>query len=125
MDKNKAVFLADLGLMIVAAIWGGGFIAAKYALAEYTPFVVLAIRFIGSALLTAVVFWKTIKKSKLSVIKKGMTIGLVYVIGISMQTIGLKYTSASKQAFLISLYVVFVPFISWAIIKNVQHQKIL
>lgn len=42
--KNLAVkksLLADISLLLVAFIWGGGFIAAKVALSSITPFYLL------------------------------------------------------------------------------------
>ena len=43
MSKQQA----NLVCLLVAAIWGGGFIATDAALQTFDPFTVLMIRFIG------------------------------------------------------------------------------
>ena len=50
MSAKQQSILANLGLLLAAAIWGGGFLAGKFALAEYEPFSILAFRFLGSAI---------------------------------------------------------------------------
>ena len=55
-DKNSA--RADLALLLVAVIWGGGFIAGKMALESFAVMEALAWRFLGAAALTAVFFHK-------------------------------------------------------------------
>ena len=46
MDKTKKTgLMADLGLLVVAVVWGTGFVASKNAIAATTPMMVMAIRF--------------------------------------------------------------------------------
>lgn len=54
------------------------------------------------------------KKSILS----GVILGLFLYTGQTLQTIGLKYTTAGKQAFLIASYTILVPFVSWILTKK-------
>ena len=51
---------ANLICLLVAAIWGGGFLATAGALEAFDPFSVLMIRFIGAA----IVSWIVIKGNK-------------------------------------------------------------
>lgn len=51
MSKKQA----NLVCLIVAAIWGGGFIATDAALQTFDPFTVLMIRFMGASLVSIVV----------------------------------------------------------------------
>lgn len=46
MSKQQA----NLVCLLVAAIWGGGFIATDAALQTFDPFTVLMIRFIGASI---------------------------------------------------------------------------
>ena len=41
--------------------------------------------------------------------------GIVSIYQRLFQTYGLKYTTASKNAFITTLYVVIVPFLAWAV----------
>lgn len=58
MSKKQA----NLVCLIVAAIWGGGFIATDAALQTFDPFTVLMIRFMGASLVSIVVFFVVMLK---------------------------------------------------------------
>ena len=120
--KNKEV-IANLILLVVAIIWGGGFIAGKMALTTLKPVAVLMYRFALGALLCGIVFWDRIKKTPVSVIKKGVIIGMIQMVGLTVQLSGLQYTSTANQSFLCTAYVAFVPFISWIILRKRPENK--
>ena len=44
--KDRKVIYADLALLFVAIIWGGGFVATKNILDLITPFYLSGIRFL-------------------------------------------------------------------------------
>lgn len=67
---------ANLMLVLVTVIWGGGFIATSAALETFSPFYILMIRFVGSALLSFVVAAKAIKEIKASTLRKGIVAGI-------------------------------------------------
>ncbi|NLW22509.1 MAG: DMT family transporter [Tissierellia bacterium] len=117
MDKRRALY-ADLSLLMVAAIWGSGFVVTKNSLEHITPFYLLSYRFLISFLLMGVVFFKRLKKAKLRDWKAGFLIGIFLFGGFATQTVGLNYTTAGKQAFITATNVVMVPFIYWAISKK-------
>ncbi|MDR7855436.1 DMT family transporter [Tissierella sp.] len=116
--KNKKAFYADMSLLLVAIIWGSGFIVTKNALDHITPFYMLFYRFFVSAVLLSVIFFKKIRKASLKDIKGGVIIGLFLFAGFATQTVGLQYTEAGKQAFITATNVVMVPFIYWGISKK-------
>jgi len=118
--KTKA---ANAALFIVAIIWGGGFVAGKMALTGLEPFIILSYRFIFSALICGAVFFKNIKKSSKKTALRGLMIGALQFIALSVQLMGLKYTTSAKQSFLCTAYVALVPFISWIIIKKKPSLK--
>ena len=111
-DKKKSLY-ADLSMFIVAIIWGGGFVAVKDALNTITPFYIMTLRFLISAVLMCIIFFKRIKKITKKDIKSGSIVGVFLFLGFAFQTVGLKYTSAGKQAFLTGTYVIIVPFLYW------------
>lgn len=115
--EKKRVLYADLALLIVAIIWGSGFVIIKNTLDVVTPFYLNAYRFIIAGVLLAIILYKKLLKATKDDIKSGILIGVFLFLGFAVQTEGLQYTEASKQAFITSTYVVMVPFIYWMISK--------
>lgn len=115
--------IANLILLAVAIIWGGGFIAGKMALTTLTPVAILMYRFGLGSLLCGIVFWNRIKNTPISVVKKGAIIGVIQMVGLMVQLSGLQYTSTANQSFLCTAYVAFVPFISWIILRKRPEVK--
>lgn len=117
MEKKKSLY-ADLSLLVVAIVWGSGFVVTKNALDHITPYYLLSFRFIISFLLMGIVFFKRLKKTNLEDFKAGTIIGVFLFLGFATQTVGLNYTTAGKQAFITATNVVMVPFIYWGISKK-------
>ncbi|MFF2449645.1 DMT family transporter [Neobacillus sp. NPDC058068] len=111
-------YIGEIGLTIVAIIWGSGFVASAIALEHYTPYQILAIRFLIGVLLLSLVFFKKFKMIKKSTIMKGSIIGIFLYVAFALQTVGLQYTTPSKNAFLTAVNVVIVPFIAFFIYKR-------
>lgn len=119
MDKTKKqVLLADLGLLMVALLWGLGFLFTKRGLDYITPLWMMAMRFVGATIIMSIVFFKNFKKINKDDIKAGFIIGIFLYIAFAAQTIGLQFTSISNQAFLTATNVIFVPFLVWIIYKK-------
>lgn len=116
--EKKRVLYADLALFAVAIIWGSGFVIIKNTLDVVSPFYLNAYRFIIAGILLGLVFHKRLFKASKKDLKAGLIIGLFLFTAFSIQTEGLQYTEASKQAFLTSTYVIMVPFIYWMISKK-------
>lgn len=119
--KNK-VLAADISLVFVALLWGGGFIATKYALETVGPNYINLLRFSIAFIIMTVVFHKKLTLINKRVVASGFVIGLFLYIGFVLQTVGLQYTTASKQAFLTGTNVVMVPFLYW-IARNKKPDK--
>ena len=58
---RKSSIYADLSLLLVAIVWGGGFVAMKDALNYIQPFYIMTIRFGFSAFFLAVIFVNKLK----------------------------------------------------------------
>ena len=131
MDLNSTVnkrnmILADIGLLSVALFWGGGFVAGKFALTAMTPMNIMAYRYMGAALVIfclSISHMKHLKDKKL--LTYGALCGLLMFFGNSVQTIGLQYTTAGKQSFIISMYIVIVPMMNWLVYKIRPARSIL
>lgn len=116
MKGNKLHIIADLTLVLVAIIWGSGFTATKMALdSGFGPFYMMAFRFLIAAVIMKVVLFKKLKNISRDELKAGALIGLFLFFAFGTQTVGLIFTTPSKNAFLTGTNVVMVPFIYWAI----------
>ncbi len=111
-------YKGELGLIIVAIIWGSGFVASDVALGFFTSFQVMAIRFTIGALAMSIVFYKKFKTITKKTIFYGVLIGCFLYFAFLMQTIGLIYTTPSKNAFLTAVNVVLVPFIGLIFLRE-------
>ncbi len=112
---SRGVFLADVALVSVAFFWGLGFVAMKEALASFPPFWLLSIRFGAASVLLLFFFRDRVLTMTYEDLRAGAIIGVFLFLGFATQTIGLNYTTAGKQAFLTSVYVILTPFLSWAV----------
>ncbi len=126
MEKNdkKKQYLADFGLFLVAAVWGGGFIAVKDALDTMSPFLLMAYRFTIAAAIVYVFFKRKMGKITKKDFIGGFYVGAILFIAFAFQTVGLKYTTASKQGFLTAVYCVLVPIIYWIVYKEMPKFKV-
>jgi len=102
-----------LALLLTTLIWGATFPATKAALEQIPPLSFLLFRFFIGTLL--VVGWFALARHELHrrtdvLIASGIATVFLF-LGYVLQTVGLRYTSASNSAFLTALYVIFVPII--------------
>ena len=102
--------IANLLLLLTAAIWGFGFVAQVLGMNYLEPFAFIGARFALGALSLLPVIWYLQRQQK----TKGLGIGyLIYascVLGIilfaasSFQQVGLLYTTASNAGFITGMY---------------------
>jgi drug/metabolite transporter (DMT)-like permease len=100
---------AHLLLLLITLIWGATFVVIKNALTDISPLLFNAVRMSLAAVLLAAIFHREIPGIKASTFWTGAMVGAFLFLGNELQTTGLKYTSASKSAFLTGLSVVLVP----------------
>lgn len=106
-------YFGEIGLIITAIIWGSGFVATAVALTYYTPYQTMAIRFLVGGIILSIVFYNRFKKIKMTMLKKGTFLGTILYISFALQTVGLQYTTPSKNAFITAVNVVIVPLIAY------------
>ena len=100
---------ADLALLFCSLVWGGTFIVVKDALADVSIFMYLAVRFALAATVMAALFWRSLRELTWRTIWAGVQIGFFMFGGYAFQTTALKFTAASKAAFITGSSVVLVP----------------
>lgn len=111
-------YIGDGMLLITAVVWGSGFVVTAIALEYLSAYQVMAGRFILAAIILSLLFGKKFKTFTKSVIWKGAILGTILYIGFALQTVGLEYTTPSKNAFLTAVNVVIVPLIAYLVYKR-------
>lgn len=106
---------ADLALAGVTLIWGATFILVKEALDGISTMLFLTLRFI----MAAAALWVLARvrglhhrRNRRKELPIGFLIGSLLFAGYVLQTVGLRYTSASKTGFITGFNIVLVPLLS-------------
>jgi len=113
---------SDLLLLLIAAIWGGGFVAQRQGLEFVGPFTFNGVRFaLGSLSLLPLVLigqrrrnrppGMLPKAGRRTLLLGGALAGAALFLGASLQQVGMVYTTAGNAGFITGLYVVIVPLI--------------
>lgn len=127
MEKErKRSLLGKIILLTVTVIWGSSFVILKDTLSSLDgkfTFFILFFRFTVASLIIFVLFYKRIIKIKKRSFIKGAILGVILFSAYSIQTLGLNYTTPSKNAFLTVIYCVLVPFMSWFFLKRKPKPK--
>ena len=116
---------AAAGLVLVTIIWGGGFVASDIALDSLTPLQIMSIRFLSAAVCMGLMALPSGIVFKKEAFIRGARMGLALFSGFALQTLGLQYTTPSKNAFLTSVNVVLVPLLAWMLLKKRMPLKAL
>lgn len=109
---------SDLGLLVVAFVWGLTFVMVKESLLFISPFKFLFYRFFLSFLFLAGLSGKRLLRLNGSVLGHGAVIGVFLFLGYGLQTVGLQYTTPANTGFITGLSVVIVPFLAVALLKK-------
>lgn len=100
---------ADLWLVLVTLIWGATFVVVKNELASISPLAFVCIRFAIAFVVMVGITWRILRRSNWRELAAGALIGVFLFAGYGFQTVGLRYTTASKAAFITGLCVVLAP----------------
>lgn len=111
-------YIGDGMLLVTAFVWGSGFVVTAIALDYLTPFQVMAGRFILASIILSLLFAYKFKSFTKAIVWKGAILGTILFIGFALQTVGLQFTTPSKNAFLTAVNVVIVPVIAYFIFKR-------
>ncbi|MDD4159696.1 MAG: DMT family transporter [Synergistaceae bacterium] len=117
-SKQLYMLLGDLGILIVALIWGTTNVVIRDALDGITPLWFCGLRF-ATAWVTVMIFFgkkafSLPRKTRL----KSTLMGMVFICAYLSGAVGLVYTTAGNQSFIISMSVVLVPMSVWVLTKR-------
>jgi drug/metabolite transporter (DMT)-like permease len=101
---------AELLLVLATFFWGATFVIVKGALADASPLLFVALRF----LLAGMLMWVVMARGRIErrAVLPSLLLGIVLFAGFIFQTWGLFYTTPSKSAFVTGFSVILVPLIS-------------
>ncbi|OGU55877.1 MAG: hypothetical protein A2V66_18110 [Ignavibacteria bacterium RBG_13_36_8] len=111
-------YISEGALLLMTIIWGGTFVIVKESLPDISSMLFVAFRFGIASLVLLVVLIKMKKVFSADSIKAGIFLGVILFLGFATQTVGLKYTSATKSGFITGSLVVMVPIFQTIIFKK-------
>ena len=120
MGMAKALAIA--AFLAVTIIWGSTFVVMKNSIDMLSPAYVLAYRFTIASLGLAVLFHRRLIHMNRRDLHCGIVLGVLLGMSYVFQTYGLQHTTASKNAFITTLYVIIVPFLHW-VLNGVKPRK--
>ncbi|HVB35280.1 MAG TPA: DMT family transporter [Patescibacteria group bacterium] len=100
---------ADLSLAFCSLAWGASFVLVKQALSSASIFVFLFLRFLFAAVALAFIYRSAIGRLNRNLLAAGGVLGSLMFAGFALQTVGLRFTTPTKAAFITGSCVVMVP----------------
>ncbi|HAH63735.1 MAG TPA: EamA family transporter [Treponema sp.] len=118
MNRKTVSLFAGAGLLLAACIWGFAFVVVKDSLDYVGPVYMIAFRFSIATVALALLFAPKLRLLNKSYWKNGAVLGGYLFLAYAFQTIGCNYTTAGKNAFLTTIYVMLVPLLGWPLYKK-------
>jgi drug/metabolite transporter (DMT)-like permease len=110
---NTRALRSDLLLLLTSCIWGFGFVAQRAGMEYVGPFTFNGIRFIlGSLSLIPLILLRKHRGTKTTggrFIPCSLAAGICIFIAVTLQQLGLMFTTAGNAGFITGLYVVLTP----------------
>lgn len=111
-------YLAEGALLLATLIWGGTFVIVKESLNDASPMLFITLRFTLASVLLLPFIYKRRKLFTKELLLGSMLVGVFLFLGFATQTVGLKYTTASRSGFITGTTVVIVPILQLIIAKR-------
>ncbi|MET9883019.1 DMT family transporter [Streptomyces sp. NPDC006430] len=105
----RGAWLSDLPVLVVAAVWGGSYLAAKGITTSHTVIAVLVLRFSLVLPVLAVAGRRRLRALTTGQLRGAGLLGLVLAGIFLLETYGVVHTSATNAGLIISLTMIFTP----------------
>ncbi len=109
----------DLALLGLTLFWGSTFPVVRAALRDVSPNAFLVARFAVGAF--GAVLLARGKLAHRPSLKAGLALGVVLYAGFAFQTVGLRFTTSTRSAFITSLSVLLVPPLAYGLFRKTFH----
>ncbi|MFD3608049.1 DMT family transporter [Streptomyces atroolivaceus] len=113
----RRAWVADLPLLLVAAVWGASYLAAKGITTTHTVIAVLVLRFAIVLPALAVAGWRGLRALSGPQWRGAGLLGLVLSGIFLLETYGVVHTSATNAGLIISLTMIFTPLAEAAVTR--------
>jgi len=113
LPKKKRSLLAAGSLLLATVFWGGSFVVVKDSLDTLPPIYMIAVRFTIAGAVLSLFFLKKLLQVRRKTLLRSFVLSLLLFLAYAFQTVGCVYTTAGKNAFLTTVYVIFVPLAAW------------
>ncbi|MEU0036832.1 DMT family transporter [Streptomyces sp. NPDC006333] len=105
----RRAWLTDLPLLLVAAVWGASYLAAKDVTTARTVIAVLVLRFAVALPVLVAVGWRSLRALSAAQWRGAAVLGLILSGIFLLETYGVVHTSATNAGLVISLTMIFTP----------------
>lgn len=119
MSRKFATVLA----LFITAFWGASFMIMKGVSEALSPMAFLTLRFFVASLILFLFFWDRLKRLNRRVLVQGLILGTLLTATVMLQLLGLRKTSVTNAAFITSLSVLIVPFLSAVLLKKLPGRS--
>lgn len=116
-------FFNEGALVLTTLFWGVTFVVIKLSLADVSPLLFVSLRFTLASLILLPFMYKFFKTYTREILIGGIILGLLNFAGFATQTIGLKFTSATKSGFITGTFVIFTPIFQLIIEKRTPRKE--
>ncbi|MFH1196730.1 MAG: DMT family transporter [bacterium] len=112
-------YRGEVAMMIVTILWGATFVIVKESIRDISSMLFIAFRFTIAGIIVLPFIIKRKSLLKKDAILAGIFLGVILFIGFATQTIGLKFTTATKSGFITGSSVVMVPFLQIIVSRKI------
>lgn len=116
---------ANFILLIVTMFWGSSYLFMRMGLDTIQEYNLIALRFGIAFLLAAAIFPHHLRQLDWKTVRYAFILGLILLFVFIFIMSGIKLTSTSNAAFLVSLTVIFVPILSSLVLKKRPSTQLL
>ncbi|MFD8481523.1 DMT family transporter [Kitasatospora sp. NPDC059673] len=116
--RQSRVGLIDLLLLLVAAVWGSTYLAAKELVTPATVVAVLALRFLVTAVAMLPLAMRRLRGAGRDEIVTGTLLGVILAVIFLFETFGIAHTTATNAGLIISLTIVMTPLLESAMSRS-------
>lgn len=118
MQKNFFERFGVVIVLLITAAWGSSFIMMKLVADEAPVMAFLTLRFGLAAVLMSLIFCRKLRQFTPKLIGLSFILGALVCASMSLQVLGLRYTSASNSGFITALSVLIVPLLSALMLRK-------
>jgi drug/metabolite transporter (DMT)-like permease len=113
----RKIHVAYVLVLVATIIWGSQYIVIKFGLATIPPFFFQGMRHVFAFLGYAPFYGRLRKLNKYTLVASLVMAIFLYLM-VALLSYGLEITTSNKAAFMATMYVVFTPFLAFAVLKS-------